>query len=126
MKLNNSDELIFKKASVLSKLDLYCQKAEAYKTYPNRKAWLDALLEARQKCDEVYLDAKELGITEEVDLYARNIEKELNDEFGITPEVVEEICNNSGLKSLLEYITGEGRIDTYFGAFREISALEKQ
>lgn len=93
MKLNNSDELIFKKASVLSKLDLYCQKAEAYKTYPNRKAWLDALLEARQKCDEVYLDAKELGITEEVDLYARNIEKELNDEFGITPEVVEEICN---------------------------------
>lgn len=97
MKLSDSDELIFEKASVLSKLELYCNKADSYKASGDRKAWLDALFEARQKCDEVYLDAKDLNITEEVDIYVQNIEKELNDEFGLSPDTVAEIC---GMKPL--------------------------
>ena len=47
---------------------------------------LDALLATIKECDEVYVDAKFLTITEEVDVFRNDVEKRLYDEFGLTAE----------------------------------------
>lgn len=39
------------------------------------------------------------------------------------PEIIKLLNENTGIQSLIEYITGEGRIETYFAAFRKILQL---
>ena len=68
------------------------------------------------------------------DIYCRNYARgktfqellqELSDRAGTRyhPGIVKLLNDNTGLQSHLEYITGEGRIETYFAAFREIISL---
>ena len=68
------------------------------------------------------------------DIYCRNYARaksfqellqELNAQAGSRyhPGIVKLLNSNTGIQSHLEYITGEGRIETYFAAFREIVSL---
>lgn len=68
------------------------------------------------------------------DIYCRNYARaksfqellqELNAQAGTRyhPGIVKLLNSNTGIQSHLEYITGEGRIETYFAAFREIVSL---
>ena len=49
LKLSKSDELIFKKASLLYRLDLFMEKADAYGLTGNEKKYLDSFPEMKGK-----------------------------------------------------------------------------
>lgn len=91
MKLSESDRLIYEKASVLYKLELFYDKVEAYETTGDRTKMLDALFETWEECREVSVDARLLSITEEVDEFRKMTEEKIMTEYGISPEEIAEI-----------------------------------
>lgn len=91
LKLNKSDELIYKKASLLYRLELFIDKADAYKALGDEKKTADALFAAYEECGKVYPDATDLGITKEVDLYREKIVEEISSRYGLNQEQIDEI-----------------------------------
>lgn len=92
MKLNKSDELIFKKASLMYRLTLLKDKVEAYEIKGNERQILDAMFELRKECDNVYVDAKLLNITDEVNVEKEEIEQKICQKYGLEKEDVDAIC----------------------------------
>ena len=92
LKLSKSDELVFKKASLLYKLELFMDKADAYELNGNEKKYLDSLLAAYDESNKVYKDAEDLSITEEVSDFQNRVYDRINEKYVLSKEQIEEIC----------------------------------
>ena len=92
LKLSKSDELIFQKASLLYKLELYMDKADAYELTGNEKKYLDSLLAAYNESVNVYPTAEELSITDEVNEFRGRVAERINEKYTLSQADIEEIC----------------------------------
>ncbi|MCR5847185.1 MAG: hypothetical protein K6G75_03625 [Lachnospiraceae bacterium] len=92
MKLGDSDTLIYRKASLLYRLELFTDKAGSYELLGDEKKAADALFATYQECDKVYSDAKELDITEEVDAFKKEIADRIIEKYGLSVQDIDEIC----------------------------------
>ncbi|MCR4648477.1 MAG: hypothetical protein K5776_05290 [Lachnospiraceae bacterium] len=92
IKRNSSDELIYLKSSLLYKLELYEDKADAYEITGEEMKYLDALFETYSVCTDSLSKAEELSITKEVNAFRDKIASRISDEYGVTAEQIDEIC----------------------------------
>lgn len=92
LKLSKSDELIFQKASLLYRLDLFMEKADAYELTGNEKKYLDSLFAAYNESNKVAKTAEELSITEEVSVFKTKVYDRINEKYSLSDAQIEEIC----------------------------------
>lgn len=92
LKLSESDELIFKKTSLLYRLDLFMEKADAYELTGNEKKYLDSLFAAYNESNKVAKTAEELSITEEVSVFKTKVYDRINEKYSLSDAQIEEIC----------------------------------
>ena len=92
LKLSKSDELIFKKASLLYRLDLFMEKADAYELTGDEKKYLDSLFAAYNESNKVAKTAEELSITEEVSVFKTKVYDRINEKYSLSDAQIEEIC----------------------------------
>lgn len=93
MKLNDSDRLIYEKASLLYRIELFVQKADAYKVMGDDLKRLDALLQTWNECNRLSVDARLLSITEEMDDYRNRVTETIAAEYNISEEDIKELCD---------------------------------
>ncbi len=92
IKRNDSDELIYLKSSLLYKLELYEDKADAYELTGEEMKYLDALFATYTECNASLEKAEELSITKEVNAFRDKIAARISDEYGVSREQIDEIC----------------------------------
>ncbi|MCQ2543541.1 MAG: hypothetical protein MJ126_05210 [Lachnospiraceae bacterium] len=92
MRLSKSDELIFKKASLMYRITLLKDKIEAYELMGDERKICDAMFELRKECDNLYVDAKLLNITNELGVEKEEIDEKISLKYGIEKEDIEAIC----------------------------------
>lgn len=86
MKLGESDRLIYEKASILYRLELFLDKVEAYETLGDKTKKLDALLQTWEECENLSVEARLLSITEEVEELQTKTEEMIAEEYHLTTE----------------------------------------
>ena len=92
LKLNKSDELIYRKSSLLFRLELFLEKADAYEISGDDTKCLDSLFAAYSEAEEIYPVAKDLNITEEVDVFKDKVVKKIKDKYGLSRDDIAIVC----------------------------------
>lgn len=110
-KLNSSDTILYKKASLLYGLQLRYEKFETYKMMGDEMSALDELFQGRKKCDETAVEAGTLGIVTEHGVMRDKFNEALSESYGLSPEAIDEICTLKPLhytEALEAILRGEG------------------
>lgn len=92
-KLNDSDALIYRKASLLYDIQLRIGKHDSLKSVGRNEDALDALLTARKECDEKRIEADSLGITDELNVFVKQIDDLLESEYSLSKEDTADILS---------------------------------
>ena len=90
--LNESDRIMYEKASLLYGLEERFQQAEIYAKRGMIKENLDALLQGVVACNEESVLAGQLGIETEWKLQKDRFIKALQEQYGLDAETVEAVC----------------------------------
>ena len=90
--LNESDRIMYEKASLLYGLEERFQQAEIYAKRGMVKENLDALLQGVAACNEESVLAGQLGIETEWKLQKDRFMKALQEQYGLDAETIEAVC----------------------------------
>lgn len=96
--LNDSDEILYKKALILNELDLYYEQYQIYKGRGMRKDALNALFDGYKACCKKKVVAQQFGVEEELELFEQKNINALKEECGVTEDEIVLICDMKKLE----------------------------
>lgn len=91
-KLNASDELIYRKSSLLYDIELRTDKYYSLINMGEERKAVDALFTALKTCDEKKVEASTLSVTDELNVLRNQILAIMKDNYNLSEEEAEEIC----------------------------------
>ena len=96
--LNPSDEILYKKSLVLNALALSYDQYEIYALQEKKAEEIHALFEGYKVCRKHKTHAAQYGISEEWDIYRMKFLSVLENEYGVSEEAAEQICEMKSLE----------------------------